>query len=162
MKIERAILIGFLGNYLVNTVVAGLVSLVPASATTGPLTPQYITFVICAAILVGVLTWWYGARGWKDGAIFGAIAFVVAIVAAFVTGVGGVLAQTGSLSSVAGVLPNFIPFLANWSTLVLAGYWIIPGVAVGWWLGRGMGMGMKKPMTAAPMGSSMGSMQSGM
>lgn len=159
MKIERAILIGFLGNYLVNTVVAALVSLIPASSATGPFTPQYITFVIAAAIVVGVLAWWYGAKGWKDGAIFGVIAFVVAIIAAFVTGIGGVLAQTGSLSSVVGILPNFIPFLANWSTLVLAGYWVIPSVLIGWWMGRGMMM--SKPMSSMA-SSSIGSMSSGM
>ena len=31
MKVERMILIAFLGNYLVNNVVAGLASLVPAN-----------------------------------------------------------------------------------------------------------------------------------
>ena len=51
-----------------------------------------------------------------------------------VTGVAGVLAQTGSLSAVVGVLPNFWPFLANWSTAVLAGYWIIPAALIGWYM----------------------------
>jgi len=147
MNIQRAILIAFLGNYLINTVVAALVSLIPANGATGLLTPQYITFVIVSAILVVILSWWYGVRGWKAGAIFGIIAFVVAIVTAFVTGVSGVLAQTGSLSSVAGVLPNFWPFLANWSTLVLLGYWVIPAAALGWWQGRGM-ITQKPPMSS--------------
>ncbi len=138
MNIERTILIAFLGNYLINTVVAALASLVPSGGATGLLTPQYITFVVVSAVLVLVLTWWYGARGWQNGAIFGAIAFVVAIATAFITGVSGVLAQTGSFSSVAGVLPNFWPFLANWSTLVLLGYWVIPAALLGWWNGRGM------------------------
>jgi len=153
MKIERAILIGFIGNYIVNTVVAALVSLIPSGGATGLLTPQYITFVIVSAIVVAILTWWYGAHGWKGGLVFGIIAFVVAIVTAFVTGIAGVVAQTGSFSSVAGVLPNFWPFLWNWSTLVLLGYWVIPAALVGWWMGRGM---MRKPMapmaSAAPMG----------
>lgn len=134
MKLDRAILVTFLGNYLINTVLAAVVALVPASATGGILTAQYITFVVLSAILVGILTWWYGARNLKAGAIFGAIGFAVAIVTAFVTGVSGVLAQTGSLSAVAGVLPNFWPFLANWSTLVLAGYWIIPAAVIGWYM----------------------------
>jgi hypothetical protein len=149
MKIERAILIGFIGNYLINTVVAALVSLIPSTGSGGLLTPQYITFVIISAIVVAVLAWWYGARGWKDGLIFGIIAFVVAIVTAFVTGISGVLAQTGSLSSVGGILPNFWPFLWNWSTLVLLGYWVIPAALMGWWMGRSMMA--RKPMP--PMGS---------
>lgn len=136
MNIERSILISFFGNYLTNNVVAGLVALVPAAATAGMLTPQYITYVVLAAIVVAVLTWWVGARSLKQGAIFGAIGFVVALATAFVTGVTGVLAQTGSLSQMAAIIPNFGPFVASWSTLVLFGYWIIPAVLVGWFLGR--------------------------
>ncbi len=141
MNTQRAILIAFLGNYLINTVVAALVSLIPANGATGLLTPQYITFVMASAILVVILAWWYGARDLKDGAIFGATAFVVAIVTAFVTGISGVLAQTGSFSSVAGVLPNFWPFLWNWTTLALLGYWVIPAALLGWWSSRGMASG---------------------
>lgn len=154
MNIERAILIAFLGNYLVNTVVAGLVSLVPPTAGGGLLTPQYLTFVGVSAVVVLVLAWWYGARDWKDGAVFGVVGFLVAIATAFVSGVSGVLAQTGSFSSVLGVLPNFLPFLWNWSTLVLAGYWTVPAVLIGWWMGGKMAPVMHKPP--------MGSMQSGM
>ena len=144
MKTDRAILIAFLGNYLVNTVLAAVVALVPASADGGIFTAQYITFIVLSAILVAVLAWWYGARDVKGGAIFGAVGFLVAIATAFVTGVAGVLAQTGSLSAVAGVLPNFLPFLWNWSTLVLLGYWMIPAAAMGWY--------------SQPKGSSMGGM----
>lgn len=134
MKLDRAILVAFLGNYLINTVLAAVVALVPASTGGGVLTAQYITFIVLSAVLVGVLTWWYGVGDLKSGAIFGVMGFVVAIATAFVTGVSGVLAQTGSLSAVAGVLPNFWPFLANWSTLVLAGYWVIPAAALGWYM----------------------------
>ncbi|OGG53376.1 hypothetical protein A3H16_01565 [Candidatus Kaiserbacteria bacterium RIFCSPLOWO2_12_FULL_53_8] len=137
MNVERAILVAFLGNYLINTVVAAVVALVPASTGGGVLTPQYISFVVLAIIVVGILAWWYMSHGnsnLKGGAMFGALGFVVAIVTAFVTGVAGVLAQTGSLASVASVLPNFWPFLANWSTLVLLGYWVIPAALVGWYL----------------------------
>ena len=119
---------------MVNTVIAALVALVPASASGGILTPQYISFVVLAAILVGLLAWWYGARSLQNGAVFGVVGFLVAIATAFVTGVAGVLAQTGSLSAVVGVLPNFWPFLANWSTAVLAGYWIIPAALIGWYM----------------------------
>ena len=133
MKTDRAILIAFLGNYLVNTVLAAVVALVPASADGGIFTAQYITFIVLSAILVAVLAWWYGARDLKGGAIFGAVGFLVAIATAFVTGVAGVLAQTGSLSAVAGVLPNFCPFLWTWPTLALLGYWVIPAAAMGWY-----------------------------
>lgn len=134
MNISRAILVAFLGNYLINTVIAALVALVPTSTGGGMFTPQYISFIVLSVILVGLLTWWYGARDVRNGTTFGVIGFAVAIATAFVTGVAGVLAQTGSLSAVVGVLPNFWPFLANWSTLVLAGYWIIPAAAIGWYM----------------------------
>ena len=152
MNVDRAILVAFLGNYLINTVVAALVALVPVSGGDTVFTAQYITFVVLAAIVVGLLTWWYMRRGnrtLRAGVIFGVMGFVVAIVTAFVTGVSGVLAQTGSLSAVWGVLPNFWPFLWNISTLVLAGYWIIPAALMGWWMARGSAM----PAPARPMGS---------
>ncbi|MFA7310072.1 MAG: hypothetical protein WC050_04165 [Candidatus Paceibacterota bacterium] len=141
MNLERAILIAFLGNYLTNTVVAAVVALIPASATPGIFTPQYISYVVLAAVVVGILAWWYlkvfSAMGaLKAGTIFGVTGLIVALVTAFVTGVSGVLTQTGSLSQMAQVIPNFWPFLASWSTLVLALYWIVPSALVGWWEGR--------------------------
>jgi len=128
-------LISFLGNYLNNNVVAAIVALFPASTTGGVFTVQYIAYVLLAAICVGILTWWYGAKSAQAGVVFGLLGFVVAIVTAFVTGITGVLTQTGSLSQMVGILPNFWPFIANWSTLVLLGYWVIPAAAVGWYLG---------------------------
>ncbi len=98
MNIERAILVVFLGNYLINTVAAALVALVPSGGASGMLSPQYITFVVLAVIVVALLTWWYMAaapRSLKAGLLFGVTGFVAAIVTAFVTGVSGVLAQTG-------------------------------------------------------------------
>lgn len=144
MNIERAILVAFFGNYLVNNVAAAIAAFVPAG--TGTITAQYVVFVILAAIVTGLMCWWYakGARiDLKDGAIFGAIGFVTAIVTAFVTGIAGVLIQTASFSTLMSVLPNFWPFLASVSTLVLLCYWVIPAALVGWWLARGK--------TAAPM-----------
>ncbi len=132
MKIERAILVAFIGNYLINTVITGLVSLIPASGGAGLFTPQYITFVIVAAVTVLLIALWYDAQGWKDGLAFGVIGFFTAVLTALVSGIAGVMAQTGSLSSVITILPNFGPFLATWSTLVLACYWIIPATAYGW------------------------------
>jgi hypothetical protein len=141
MKIERAILIAFLGNYLVNNVVAAIAAFVPAG--TGTITAQYITFVVLAAILIAIMSWWYfkmAPKGWVAGLWFGLLGFVVSIVVAFITGVSGVLVQTASFSTLWSVLPNFGPFLWSWSTLVLLGYWIIPAVLVGWWMGRGAAM----------------------
>lgn len=143
MNTERSILVSFLGNYLTNTVVAAIVALIPASANPGVFTPQYITYVILAAIVVAILTWWYmqaAPRSLTSGLIFGVVGFVVAIATAFISGVAGVLTQTGSLSQMVSVIPNFWPFIWSVSTLVLLLYWVIPAVLVGWWLGRGRAM----------------------
>ena len=140
MNIERSILVSFLGNYLTNTVVAALVALIPASTKPGIFTPQYITYVVIAVIVVGIITWWYmkaAPRSLQSGLIFGIIGFVVAILTAFISGIAGVLTQTGSLTQMVSVVPNFWPFLASWSTLVLFLYWVIPAALVGWWLARG-------------------------
>jgi hypothetical protein len=153
MKIERAILIAFLGNYLVNNVVAAIAAFVPAGTSGGLITAQYVTFIVLAAILVAIMAWWYlkmvsPMMSMKAGVFFGVLGFVVSILVAFITGVSGVLIQTASLSTLVSVLPNFGPFLASWSTLVLFGYWFIPAILIGWWMGRG-----SKPMTASPMTS---------
>ncbi|MDB5238343.1 MAG: hypothetical protein JWM46_613 [Candidatus Kaiserbacteria bacterium] len=141
MNTERSILIAFLGNYLTNTVVAALVALVPAAATPGIFTAQYISYVVLAAVVVAILTWWYlkvftPANALRAGIIFGAVGFVVALVTAFVTGISGVLTQTGSLSQMFQVIPNFWPFIASWSTLALLLYWMVPAAAIGWWKSR--------------------------
>src|SRR5665213_708239 len=121
MKIERAILIAFLGNYLVNNVIAAIAAFVPAG--TGTFTAQYITFVVVAAILIAILTWWYLKAVSSSGALmagfwFGVIGFIVSIAVAFITGVSGVLVQTASFSTLWSVLPNFWPFIWNIQTLV--------------------------------------------
>ena len=69
-----------------------------------------------------------------QGAIFGVVGFVVAVATAFVTGVAGVLLQTGSFSQVIAVLPNFGPYIMNKTTLVLLGLWIVPALLVGWFM----------------------------
>lgn len=141
MNLERSILVAFFGNYIINNVVAGIVALIPASSSDSVITPQYIAYVILAALFAAVFAWW-ALRGtprsaaMRAGIIFGVVAFLVSIVTAFVTGVTGVLAQTGSLSQMFSIIPNFGPFLASWSTLVLLGYWLIPAALVGWWLQR--------------------------
>ncbi len=138
MNLERSIFTTFLANYLINTVATALVALIPASTTGGIFTPQYVSFVVIAAIVVAFFAWWQGISNLKAGLIFGIVGFLIAIATAFVTGVSGVLAQTGSFARVVSVLPNFWPFIASWSTLVLLGYWVIPAVAIGWFKGKGM------------------------
>jgi hypothetical protein len=68
------------------------------------------------------------------GIVFGVGAFVISILTTFVSGIAGVLAQTGSLAQVGSVLPNFGPFIWSWSTLILLCFWVIPAALVGWWL----------------------------
>jgi hypothetical protein len=136
MNYERSILVSFLGNYLTNNVIAAIVALMPFAATAAVVSPQYIVYVLLAAVLVAVLTWWVGARGLKAGAIFGVIGFLVALATAFVTGITGVLTQTGSLAEAGAVIPKFWPFLASWSTLVLLGYWVVPAALMGWVMDR--------------------------
>jgi hypothetical protein len=142
MNLERSILVAFIGNYLINNVVAAIVALIPASTSTSVLTPQYIAYVILAMIFSAVFAWWAlrntsRSRAMRAGIIFGVVAFVVSIVTAFVTGVTGVLAQTGSISQMFSIIPNFGPFLMSWSTLVLLAYWVIPAALIGWYLQRG-------------------------
>jgi hypothetical protein len=138
MKWERLLLIAFLGSYLINNVVAGVVSLIPPSATPGFWTPQYLSFIALSAIAVALFAWWYfaseRASSLWGGITFGIVGFLVAIATALVSGISGVLQQSGSLAQVATVLPNFGPFLLSWSTLSLACYWIIPSALVGWLL----------------------------
>jgi hypothetical protein len=155
MKWERMILIAFLGNYLVNNIAAGLASLVPASQGGNPmLSAQYLTFVVLAAITTGLMAWWYLNRMMREGGLmagitFGVVGFVVAVLTAFVTGIAGVLLQTGSLSQVGSVLPNFGPYLFQWTTLVLLFVWLVPGAIVGWM----MEMRMSRPAASMPMQS---------
>src|SRR3990172_9357702 len=99
MKTDREILIAFLGNYLINTVLAAVVALVPASADGGVFTAQYISFIVLSAVMVGVLVWWYGVGDARGGAIFGGIGFLVAIATAFVTGVARSEEHTSELQS---------------------------------------------------------------
>lgn len=146
IKFERLILVAFLGNYVINTLVAALVSMIPPSPESASmLTPQYITFVVLAAAISALFTWWYlrgsmGSDGLKRGVIFGVGAFIVAILTTFISGTANVLMQSGSFSQVIAVIPNFGPFLWNWTTLVLLGYWIIPAALVGKFLKAKMPM----------------------
>ena len=144
MRIERLILVSFLGNYLINNIVAAIVAVLPL---TGNTTAQYVVYFILAALAAAAFTWWYfkgmsTSDALKQGAIFGVGAFVVAVITAFVSGISGVLAQTGSFSQLISVLPNFGPFIWNWSTLALLGYWIVPAAALGWWMQMKMKGGM--------------------
>jgi hypothetical protein len=153
MKNLIFVLVAFLGNYIINNVVAAIVALIPASQSESVLTPQYIAYVILAAIFAAGFAWlalWmtsallHTPASIKNAVMFGVVAFIVSIVTAFVTGVTGVLAQTGSLSQMFSIIPNFGPFLLSWSTLVLLAYWVIPSAVMGW-------MQEKKAAAPAPM-----------
>ena len=132
MKYERAILIAFLGNYIINNIVSAVVALFGFAAA-GNTMMQYATYIILAAVFAAGFAWWY-FKGTKptlmNGVIFGVIAFVVAIVTALISGITGVIAQSGSLAQLSTVLPNFVPFIANWTTLAILGYWVVPAVLV--------------------------------
>ena len=144
MKTERLLLIPFFGNYIINNVVAALAALFPASQSGGMWTLQYIMFVIFALVAGGLLAWWYlrevmPANAMKVGAIFGVVGFLVSVATTFVSGIAGVILQTGSFSQAMSVLPRFFPFLWNWSTLVVLAYWVLPAVALGWYIQNKMG-----------------------
>ena len=121
IKWERLVLVAFLGNYLIINLVSAIVALFPASTSGATITPQYIAFVVLAAIAVALLTRWYFCKeesksnALKQGVIFGLGGFVIAILTTLISGVSSVMAQTGSISKVFEVLPNFGPYLANWS-----------------------------------------------
>lgn len=148
MKIERSILVAFLGNYLINNIVGAIVALLPLG-TSGS-TAQYVVYITLAALAAGIFTWWAlkGKGSLAAGATFGAIAFVVAVCTALLSGIAGVLTQTGSLSQLVSVLPNFVPFLVNWSTLALLAYWLVPGAVVGFLMQRSAPMASAIPPSA--------------
>ena len=145
MNIERAILVAFLGNFIINNVVGAIVALLHIG--TGGSTAQYGVYVVLAAIFAAVFAWWHLKAGMDRsivrGLVFGVVAFLVAVATALLSGIAGVLTQSGSFGQLASVLPNFGPFLFNWPTLALLAYWVIPGAIVGFL--------MKKPMKAADM-----------
>ena len=150
MKIERAILITFLGNYLINNIVGALMALFHVGSDQ---TVQYSVYFVLAVPFTALYTWWYlqsvPVNKLTNSAIFGAIGFVVAILTAMLAGISGVIAQTGSFAQLATVLPNFGGLLLNWSTLVILGYWVVPAVVVGYILnGKKMSKGaaMPRPM----------------
>ncbi len=151
MRIERSILVAFIGNYLINNIVGAVVALLPLGGQGSP--AQYVVYIALAGLMAGVFTWWAlkGMGSLKAGAIFGGIAFVVAVCTALLSGIAGVLAQTGSFSQLISVLPNFGPFLWNWSTLALLAYWVVPAVVVGFLMQRSAAapaipQGMPRPM----------------
>jgi len=158
MKVERMILIAFLGNFLVNNVAGGLAALAPANPNAASqlqqmMSAQYITFVILGAITVGIVAWWYLMRtpregGLMQGLTFGVVGFVIAVVTAFVMGLSQLLVQTQSLSQAASVIPKFFPYLANWTTLFLLLIWVVPAVLAGLIMQKRMGAPAPQSMSS--------------
>ncbi len=139
MNIERAILITFLGDYIIIKILAAIVSLVPGGSASIFSAP-YIVYYIISAISVGIFTWWYmmdAPANLRAGIWFGLMGFAVAIVTEFVAGIAGTLSQTGSFSQTLSVIPTFLPFVASWATVAVLAYWVIAAAAAGWWLERG-------------------------
>jgi hypothetical protein len=135
-KWERLLLIPFLGNYVINNIVAGSVSLIPASTDGGLFTPQYITYIILAAIVVALLSCWYliplpRMNAMKWGIIFGVGGFTISIFTTLVSSISGTVARSGSLEQVASDLQSFGPFLWSSSTLLPLCFWVIPATLIG-------------------------------
>ncbi len=156
MKVERMILVAFLGNYLINNDVAGLASLVPPNpaAAYPMLTVQYGAFALLAMILIGLMAWWYFKGAKADavqGAIFGVSGFIIMIVTAFNSGVSGILVQTGSLAQVGALLPNFGPYLMDETTWIFLALWVIPSTLVGWFLAKGSSSSPSSMSAPSPM-----------
>lgn len=141
MKWERLLLVAFFGNFIINSIVTGIVSLLPGTGGTGMASPQYITYVVLSIVTVGILAWWYfkpmrSAASEISGAVFGLGGFVIAVLTVLISSSSGVLQQTGSFSQLVSVLPNFGPYLWQWTTLVVLLYWVIPSAIVGWLIKR--------------------------
>ena len=147
MHIERSILVAFLGNYLITNIVGAVVATLPLGGSGS--TAQYVVYITLAGLAAGFFTWWALGKGatLKSGAIFGVVAFLVAVVTALLSGIAGVLTQTGSFSQLVSVLPNFGPFLFNWSTVALLGYWVVPAAVVGFLAQR------SRPASSIPAGT---------
>ena len=159
MRTERIILIAFLGNYLINNLVTATVALLGFS---GGSMMQYTVYIVLAAVATALFTWWYlqpldKSMAIRDSIIFGVSAFVVAVLTAIVSGIASVLAQTGSFAQLATVIPNFGPFLMNWATLAILGYWVIPAAFMGWIMHKGKSASASPltSMRATPPGAAM-------
>jgi hypothetical protein len=136
MKWERMILVAFAGNYIINTLLAGLVvGVLGQGASQGVLTPQYITLALLSAGFVAGITWWSfrtTARTLVQGVSFGVIGLVLAIVTTIVSATMGAIIQTGSFANVGTILAHIPGFLLTIPTLVLVFVWVVPAAIVGY------------------------------
>lgn len=141
MSFERLLLVAFFGNYVINTVVAACVAMIPATQGGGVWTLQYIVFLLAAAIAAALTNWWYLKNDTRTNVlqralIFSVGAFLIALISAFISGTANVLLQTGSFAQVIKVIPNFKDFVFSKQTLYLFGYWIVPAILLGFYLQR--------------------------
>ena len=142
MNLERLILIAFFGESLINVIVVGLVYAIPVGDSDGGYYLQYAFFALVAALVVGYITRWY-LRGpihdpskFRAALRFGLGGFLISLVWSFVSGFFGLLYGGGTFGDALATIPTFVPYVLSWPTLVLAGYWIIPAMMVGWFLER--------------------------
>lgn len=140
MNLQRAILITFLGSYLVNTVVSVIVYMIPGALTdtrSGFANPYYLLFLAASVVVIGLLTWWYlkgspRSGALSAGAIFGVVGVVVVILTTLISGISNAWFQAGSFDSIVNVVKSFAPLFTSVQTLVLVLEWVVPAAVVGW------------------------------
>ncbi len=133
MHIERAILIAFLGNYLINIILGTLIVFLPLGTNEYA---QYIVYVVLAGIMTGIFSWWHlstasRANTFTSGIVFGVIAFIVAVATALLSIIAEGFAQKTPLFGPESVLSNVVSLIFDWQILVLLGYWVVPSAIVG-------------------------------
>lgn len=157
MKLERAFLVAFFGNYVLSTIVPLLVYFVPGAltATASPLNPYYILFIALSAVTVAILAWWYlkavpSEKAMKAGVVFGGIGFLIVVGLSVVSNISTAWIQTGSMAEVVRALAGFLAIFTASQTLILLAEWLLPSILIGWWLGRKK-VSMVPPAASAPM-----------
>ena len=149
MNIQRAVLITFLGSYLVNTVVSVVVYMIPGALTntrSGFANPYYLLFLAVSVVVIGLLAWWHlkgtpRSSALSTGVVFGIVGIVVVILTTLISGISNAWFQSGSFASILNVVKSFAPLFTSIQTLVLVLEWVVPSAIVGWVLQRKMGPG---------------------
>ena len=123
---------------MINVIVSGIVYAIPAGTSDNGYYMQYAFFAFVAALVVGYLTHWYlkGAAHsfprYQAALYFGVGGFIISLLWSFISGFFGLMYEGGTFGDAVATIPTFVPYVLNWSTLVLASYWIPPALIVGW------------------------------